>query len=86
MMQALIIIATMLAAPCAVLAADVVGTITRRQMARQPEFRAALMANLRARPEWYPILLPEKYRSKPVRRPEPELAHAYGSAEPAAAP
>jgi hypothetical protein len=40
-----------------------------RAKAREPAFRAALVANLPAHPEWDPILFPEKYRPKePVVR------------------
>jgi len=41
-----------------------------RVKAREPAFRAALVANLSAHPEWDPILFPEKYKPKeppPVR-------------------
>lgn len=41
--------------------------------ARDREFRAGLVAELRAHPEWDRTLFPEKYRPKPVvaKRPEP---------------
>jgi hypothetical protein len=39
-----------------------------RVKARNPAFRAALIANLRAHPEWDPILFPEKYVKKDVVR------------------
>jgi hypothetical protein len=35
-----------------------------RSKARQPAFRAALVSNLKAHPEWDPILFPEKYLPK----------------------
>jgi hypothetical protein len=35
-----------------------------RAKAREPAFRAALVANLNAHPEWDPILFPEKYLPK----------------------
>jgi hypothetical protein len=41
-----------------------------RVKAREPAFRAALVSNLSAHPEWDPILFPEKYKPKeppPVR-------------------
>ena len=38
-----------------------------RGKANESAFRAALIANLRAHPEWDPILFPEKYRPKPPR-------------------
>lgn len=39
-----------------------------RVKARNPAFRAALIANLRAHPEWDPILFPEKYVKKDAVR------------------
>jgi hypothetical protein len=39
--------------------------------ARDTEFRKALVENLRAHPEWDPVLFPEKYR-KPDNRPSNE--------------
>ena len=39
--------------------------------ARDPEFRNALVANLRHHPEWDPILFPEKYRPKEDKAPVP---------------
>lgn len=35
-----------------------------RGKAREPAFRAALIANLSAHPEWDPVLFPEKYKPK----------------------
>lgn len=52
--------------------------------ARDREFRAGLVAELRAHPEWDRTLFPEKYRPKPVvlaRRPAP--AASSPAAEPA---
>ena len=37
-----------------------------RARAHDPEFRKALIANLRFHPEWDPILFPEKYLPKPT--------------------
>ena len=54
-----------------------------RSKAREPAFRAALVANLSAHPEWDPILFPEKYRPKDP--PVPRAAHAVGRAASAAA-
>jgi hypothetical protein len=45
-------------------------------------FRSALIANLRAHPEWDPILFPEKYKPKPP--PEPPAAEAPPAAKPGA--
>jgi hypothetical protein len=39
--------------------------------ARDPEFRNALVANLRHHPEWDPILFPEKYKPKEEKPPQP---------------
>jgi hypothetical protein len=36
-----------------------------RSKAQEPEFRAALVANMRFHPEWDPIVFPEKYQPKP---------------------
>lgn len=49
-----------------------------RSKAREPAFRAALVANLPAHPEWDPILFPEKYKPKepPVVRHAPAPARA----------
>lgn len=48
-----------------------------RAKARDPAFRAALVANLPAHPEWDPILFPEKYKPKePVVRPATVPARA----------
>ncbi|MBX3608225.1 MAG: hypothetical protein KF788_23335 [Piscinibacter sp.] len=56
--------------------------------ARDREFRAGLVAELRAHPEWDRTLFPEKYRPKPVvvvrRPPPPEPAASSPAAEPAA--
>jgi hypothetical protein len=41
-------------------------------------FRAALVANLRAHPEWDPILFPEKYKPKPPPEPVAETAPVAG--------
>lgn len=46
---------------------------------RDPAFRTALVANLRAHPEWDPILFPEKYKPKPP--PEPPAAAAPPAAQ-----
>jgi len=40
-----------------------------RAKAREPAFRAALVSNLNAHPEWDPILFPEKYLPKPASAP-----------------
>jgi len=37
-----------------------------RAKARNPAFRAALVAGLASHPEWDPVLFPEKYKKKPV--------------------
>jgi hypothetical protein len=42
-----------------------------RVKARDPKFRAELVANLPAHPEWDPILFPEKYLPKPTPSPTP---------------
>jgi len=55
-----IFVAAALAAPGITMAADVIGTIATQ---------AELVADLRAHPEWDPILFPEKYRPN-----EPPLA------------
>lgn len=55
--------------------------------ARDRQFRAALVAEMRAHPEWDRLLFPEKYRPKPVlaaKRPAP-AATAASDAAPAAA-
>ena len=40
-----------------------------RVKSRNPAFRAALIANLPAHPEWDPVLFPEKYLPKPASSP-----------------
>jgi hypothetical protein len=40
-----------------------------RAKAREPAFRAALVSNLKAHPEWDPILFPEKYLPKHASAP-----------------
>lgn len=55
-----------------------------RGKAREPAFRAGLVANLAAHPEWDPILFPEKYRPKP--RVEAQSAAAGARAPSAASP
>ena len=45
-----------------------------RAKAREPAFRAALVSNLGAHPEWDPILFPEKYKPKEPSAPRPSLA------------
>jgi hypothetical protein len=50
-----------------------------RPRAQDPEFRKALIANMRSHPEWDRILFPEKYEPKPKPPPPP-------AAEPAPAP
>ena len=41
-----------------------------RALARQPDFRAGLVANMRSHPEWDRIVFPEKYLPKrPSRAP-----------------
>jgi hypothetical protein len=42
-----------------------------RGKAREPAFRAGLVANLSSHPEWDPILFPEKYKPKEPSRPPP---------------
>jgi hypothetical protein len=53
-----------------------------RSKAREPAFRAALVANLAAHPEWDPVLFPEKYIKKPlpVRRDPVAATHAASAA------
>jgi hypothetical protein len=41
-----------------------------RELADQPEFRDALVANMRFHPEWDRVLFPEKYEPKDPPRPE----------------
>lgn len=55
-----------------------------RGKAREPAFRAALVANLAAHPEWDPILFPEKYKPKvPVAaRPATAAPRAPSAAAP----
>jgi hypothetical protein len=51
-----------------------------RRNARDPAFRAALVANLASHPEWDPILFPEKYKPKdPPPRPDPSARAASGA-------
>lgn len=45
-----------------------------RSRAQEPEFRKAVIANMRFHPEWDRILFPEKYKPKPP--PEPAKAAA----------
>ena len=45
-----------------------------RSKAQEPEFRKAVIANMRFHPEWDRILFPEKYKPKPP--PEPTKAAA----------
>lgn len=40
-----------------------------KALAQNPEFRAAVAANLRAHPEWDRVLYPEKYLPKPASAP-----------------
>jgi len=47
-----------------------------RARAKDPAFRAALIATMPAHPEWDPILFPEKYRPKPEA--DPPAAAAAG--------
>jgi len=51
-----------------------------RSKAREPAFRAALVANLRAHPEWDPILFPEKYLPKDPPRPAVAVGRAASEA------
>jgi len=51
-----------------------------RSKAKEPAFRAALVANLTSHPEWDPILFPEKYRPK-----EPPARAALAAARSASA-
>ncbi len=55
-----------------------------RSKAREPAFRASLVANLAAHPEWDPILFPEKYKPKdpPTPRPVNPVGRAPGAAAP----
>jgi hypothetical protein len=50
-----------------------------RARAHDPEFRKALIANMRFHPEWDRILFPEKYEPKPKPTPVPEPAIAPSS-------
>lgn len=50
-----------------------------RSKVRESTFRAALVANLRAHPEWDPILFPEKYKPKDPPRPVIRPASAAAS-------
>ena len=52
--------------------------------ARDPRFRAALVANLRTHPEWGRVLFPEKVAAKP--HPATALAAAKPASAPAAKP
>ena len=45
-----------------------------RVKAHEPAFRSALIAHLRAHPEWDPVLFPEKYLPKEAQAPTPALA------------
>lgn len=46
--------------------------VTRwRGLARDPDFRAGLLADMSAHPEWDRVLFPEKYRPKPPAAPLP---------------
>jgi hypothetical protein len=47
-----------------------------RSKAREPAFRAALVSNLNAHPEWDPVLFPEKYLPKPASAPRTAAASA----------
>jgi hypothetical protein len=47
-----------------------------RSKAQESAFRAALVANLRAHPEWDPILFPEKYKPKEPPRPTTPIGRA----------
>jgi hypothetical protein len=47
-----------------------------RAKARDDEFRATLISNLRAHPEWDPVLFPEKYLPKPASAPDAASAAA----------
>lgn len=51
--------------------------------ARDRQFRAALVAELRAHPEWDRLLFPEKYRPKPVlaKRPAPAASAVSPAAD-----
>lgn len=42
------------------------------EKANEPEFRRAVIANMRFHPEWDRIIFPEKYQPKPPPPPEPE--------------
>ena len=53
-------------------------------LARERHFRAGLVAELRAHPEWDRMLFPEKYRPKPAVLAEPR--RAVGPAVPASVP
>lgn len=55
-----------------------------RVKARNPAFRAALVAGLASHPEWDPILFPEKYKKKPAVSPvRPPLASSMPGIAPA---
>lgn len=45
-----------------------------RSRASAPDFRASVVANLRAHPEWDPILFPEKYLPEEESKPSPGTA------------
>jgi len=48
-----------------------------KAQAQNPEFRAAVAANLRAHPEWDRVLYPEKYLPKPAAAPASTAAVRY---------
>lgn len=50
-----------------------------RSKAQEPAFRAALVSNLSAHPEWDPILFPEKYRPKDPPTPKSTAAASPAS-------
>lgn len=53
-----------------------------RGKAREPAFRADLVAHLAAHPEWDPILFPEKYLPKEPPPPRPAAAAVRGASAP----
>ena len=55
-----------------------------RSKAQDPAFRAALISQLKAHPEWDPILFPEKYKPKDPPRPPAAVDRAASGTLPSA--
>ena len=55
-----------------------------RSKAQEPAFRAALISQLKAHPEWDPILFPEKYKPKDPPRPPQAVDRAASGPLPSA--